>query len=283
VVAGLQVVVPRPAGAAPSASSAPGAAGVVIVRVESGLDSGWFKAVEASCPAGTVLYGGGGRISGGSGLVDLLQLLPGDPAAGDHVFRVAAIEGLPFAPRWRLHAAAVCGPPLAGIERVVSPASVLPASAVGTGAHAVCPAGKVVLSTGGLATSPAEAPLHWIRPMGNGTEVFAVVHRDDRVVPTTLASVGAVAICAPAPPGHEIVATGTQPTPQGLKVVNAWCPAGKVAVGGALTMFDPGGRGHHHFAGFVPEDGTDRSFRTEAEGPGGEDWALGSWAICIAA
>jgi hypothetical protein len=279
---GMPAVLPASVSATEAAGSAPAApgSGIVVVHAKSRLDSDWIRSVGASCPPDTVIYGGGGRVTSGSGVVDLLQLQPGDPQANDNTYWVTAIESSPYSLTWRVHAFAICGPPLAGLERVVSASSSLPAGAVTTGATAVCPAGKVVLSTGALATIPGEAPLFWIRPTGNGTEVFAVIHRDDRVTPSSLASVTAIALCAPAPAGHEVIATGTQPTPQGLKSVYAWCRNGKTVLGGGVTMSDATGQGHHHFAGFVPDTVTRRYILAEAEGPGGTDWALGSWAIC---
>jgi hypothetical protein len=281
-VVALAVVLPASVGATGAVGAAPAApgSGIVVVRVKSRFNSDWIRSAGASCPPDTVIYGGGGRVTSGSGVVDLLQLQPGDPAANDNTYWVTAIETSPYPLSWRVHAFAICGPPLAGLERVVSASSSLPAGGISTGATAVCPAGKVVLSTGALATIPGEAPLHWIRPMGNGTEVLAVIHRDDRVTPSSLASVTAVALCAPEPAGYGIIATGTQPTPQGLKSVYAWCRNGRMVLGGGLTMFDATGQGHHHFAGFVPDVVTRRYILTEAEGPGGTDWALGSWAIC---
>jgi hypothetical protein len=286
VVAGVAAVAfvvgaPTTLPASASAATAAPGSGIVVVGVESPSTSDPTRFAQATCPSGTVLYGGGGRITGGSGVVDLFQFQPGDPAVGDHAFRVTALESTPYQFTWRVHAFAICGPPLAGLERIVSAPSSLPVGATGTGALAVCPAGKVVISTGALATSPGEAPLHWIRPMSNGTEVFAVIHRDDRVTPTPVASVTAFALCAPAPPGYEIVASGTQPNPRGLKSVWAWCRDGQVALGGGLTMFDATGHGHHHFTGFIPDELFRQNIEVWAEGPGGTyDWAIASWALC---
>lgn len=280
VTVGMLVALPTSVSHAGAEEPDPPGSGIVVIEVLSPLNSEWIRSAAASCPHDKVIYGGGGRVTSGGGVVDLLQLQPGDPAANDHTYWVTAMESRPYSPTWRVRAFAICGPPITGLERVISASSSLPTGAVTTGATAVCPVGKVALSTGALATVPREAPLFWIRPTAGGKEVLAVIHRDDRVTPTPVATVTAIALCAPAPAGYEIIARATPADSHGLKSVFVWCRNGKVAYGGGVTMFDATDQGHQRVTGFVPEAVTRRYILAEAEGPGGTDWALGSWAIC---
>jgi hypothetical protein len=122
------------------ASSLAGATRITAATATDGNDA---KAVTATCPAGTLLTGASGLITGGVGNVVMDDLRPnGNPASS------VTVTGYEIDPdtSWSATAIALCAAPLPGLERVVS-TSVNNSS--NKSATATCPAGKKVIGLGG--------------------------------------------------------------------------------------------------------------------------------------
>jgi hypothetical protein len=104
------------------------------------------KSVTALCPAGTVTIGSGAAISGGSGDVELDDLLPAGEsvtAIGSEIFNGNS---------WNVKAYAICGNALPGLQ-IVSASSAN--TATNKNVTVACPAGTEVLTAAGEITGGA--------------------------------------------------------------------------------------------------------------------------------
>jgi hypothetical protein len=71
--------------------------------------------VTATCPAGKVLLGGGGEITGGFGEVLMDDMAP---VPFENKFTVTGYEDSAYAPNWTVTAYAICSAPRSGLERL---------------------------------------------------------------------------------------------------------------------------------------------------------------------
>jgi hypothetical protein len=92
-----------PAGPA-GPQGAPGVSGLEIVTVSSVSNSTVGKAIEASCPAGKKLLGGGAQLFGAPGSLALDESFPNGAAT----WRATAYEVAPTASNWTVTAYAIC-------------------------------------------------------------------------------------------------------------------------------------------------------------------------------
>jgi len=269
-----QVLGARPAAAAPAAR---------LVPAQSGPDSTELKTAEAKCPAGTVVYGGGGDIVGGGHEVFLQQL--DTFGYTDRFFAQAHEDADGYAGSWTLYAWAVCGPALPGMQYVSSrPAG----NSTGFKATTVtCPAGKKVLSVGGSAigylgplTTWRHTILDSLTPSADLTAVTVEGYEDEAGTAEAW-QVAASAICAYPRPNQQRITATTAAGPAD-KTRSVECPAATIpySAGGGLT--GAGGQAHldrlvpHHESG---QTGGDIDARTDQNGTTAA-WTASIYLIC---
>jgi hypothetical protein len=265
--------------ALPSLASAdlPGRVTVSDSEVSSGP-----KEVEVSCPVGTRVVGSGADIAGlpaGSGSVVLDDVIPRlDTEANPPVYKVTTYayeaQGGTSA-QWWLRAWAVCGDPH-GSSTTSSRESI--SSSNDKPVTVTCPAGKVVLGTGGSITG------------GHGNVVI------DAIVPTETTvtvrasevdfgyaarwTVRAYAVCGDEPGGREIESRATNPSSED-KGGNAPCDPGKVVFGAGFDLEEAAGG--TFIDDLIPTDSRVLTFAMEdwdGSDGNGRDWSLRSYAIC---
>ncbi|GAA1661348.1 hypothetical protein ACFQY4_15855 [Catellatospora bangladeshensis] len=223
-LAGSAVVVATPAVAV---------AGRVVVSATTPTDTA-SKIATVSCPAGTLLLGGGGDVVDGVGRVRLYRVGPSVwggqvMEAGAHQDPQSGVAPVPFAVTvW-----AICGTGVTGHE-IVNLRPAIPGYQLSGSASASCPAGKKVIGMGGGAHKSLLALLTGIRVDSALSTVTVDWHRrpDNQEISGTAY---VWAICVNPVPGQQRVsaqsATGTAD-----KLVFAYCPFGTEphAVGGGV-------------------------------------------------
>lgn len=112
--------------------------GLHEVEGESLTSSATFRTATATCPAGEKVYGAQGIIVTGNGNVSLDGLVP---SANLQSVTAFATEIGAYTQLWRLEAHAICGQPVANLQRVGPVFSSLTDSAASKPTAAFCPAG----------------------------------------------------------------------------------------------------------------------------------------------
>jgi hypothetical protein len=152
--------------------------GLQIVSAISAAGSEPFQGVSASCPAGKLAVGAGGRINSGGGQVALST-----QAEGSSFSTRTTAAGMEdpdgFAGTWSVTAFAVCVTPTSVLDlRIVKVQSASDATNIKS-AVALCPAGKRV--TGGTAFSSVPGVVQSVAPDGNRLQIQGIA-RNDSVV-----------------------------------------------------------------------------------------------------
>lgn len=238
-LAGVQLVTAGPASAV---------AGLVkVTSPGTTANSVSPKTATATCPTGKRILGGGGwLIETGTATRKLIltQLRPVQGTGGQSDrYVVTGAEAAPgISGNWLVQAYALCADPVAGM-RIVSTATASSSTAV-QATSAVCPGGTRALGSGASITNPqAQVALQVARASGPGDIVRAQA-REDADGYSGSWSVTAHAVCAPAPPGYEVV-FGESPErgSEAEKVAFAGCPAGKRVhgAGAAVSNTAPAG------------------------------------------
>jgi hypothetical protein len=221
----LLALVLMASGGGSASAAVVGAAGV---SASSSVDSSSVKSVTASCPAGKRVVGAGGSIGvlSGDGQVVMDDLRPNPTLTSVTVQGVEDETGL--AEIWALAAEAVCAYPPPGLERV-SATSPVDSNRV-KNLTASCPAGKLVVGTGGdINNGSGQVEMDDIRPNGTLTSV-TVQGIEDETGYAGLWSLTAYAICADPIAGLQRV-SATSPLDSNAKNVTATCPLGKRVLG----------------------------------------------------
>jgi hypothetical protein len=188
------------------------------------------KADLVPCPAGKLVTGGGGEITGGAGQVPLTQIFPADSSLTSFL-AVGEEDENGFAGNWFLRIYAICATPLPGLELVTLTAD----GGIGDADGLVvttdpCPAGKRVVGLGAeVGGGGGEVVLKELEPVANLTSARVTAVEDESEF-AGVWSLTAHAICATAPPGLELVSAATEPDSDTLGVT-ATCPAGKNLLG----------------------------------------------------
>ena len=249
-------------------------------------DSVAVKSVTATCPAGTVVYGGGGTVDGPAGAnVRLNGLRPVVSLLGLTGFESTATEDdTGNADDWSVRANAICGPELAGHQVVwqTSPRS----SDSSRGAIATCPHGKKAISAGAtVANGNGNVVLQFIMPNNNLDGASANAYEDETGYNGTW-QLTAYAVCANSLLGLELVVSASPIGEGGHQSVThqVECPDGKVVLGMGVYAFGgvPSLGELYLFWLFTSEDhpsaaivhaGTDETGFATA-------WFAGAYAIC---
>jgi hypothetical protein len=257
--------------------------GIQLIAATSATDSTAAKSATATCPAGTVVYGGGGHLFNVpdgdqvrlSGLRPLVTLL------GMTGFRASATEDdSGYNKAWSVTAYAICGPALAGWQ-VVWATSASASNQWGS-ATAHCPAGKKALSAGAeVSNGGRDVVLQLIVPDVSLGWVVGAAYEDETGYAGNW-QVTAYAVCANPPFGLQRV-QGT-PISQGVPVAAASCPAGFELTG--LGGYAAGGApsfGQVYLSSLYPVDAAPWQavgIGVDDETGFGDDWNVVSFAIC---
>jgi hypothetical protein len=256
--------------------------GRVLVSMTTVSDSSLWKQVSAECPAGKVILGGGGDITGGNHSVRIYWSDPywsGAPNA-THIWLVRAREdNWGYAGNWSLTAWAICGDQPAGYQIVHydHQGSITYSSVV-----APCPAGKKVIGAGAYSTDGWV--LDSVQPNSSLTSVTAEVYRDETTphVPEPVWVVAA-AICVNPLPGQQRVVSASAWDSSSLKQATAVCPAGTMthSTTGSIAT----GNGEAYLDSMTPVNlngsGTLVDAREDSTGYSG-NWSVTATAICAA-
>jgi hypothetical protein len=230
---------------------APAAAvgGLVVVSGVSPDGTAPGKSAHADCPAGKRVLGGGATVALADpkdrNKVRLAELRPVHPGSGADGYVAGALEGgAGGTGTWSVLVFAVCADPIAGLH-VVSGSGPL-GSATVQSAQARCSPGEVALGGGGLVRNPGfQADLRTVAPSASGDRFIVQGGEDVDGYPANW-SVVAYAMCAPRPPGYQIVASTSLGSPtDSRKATTSVCPVGKRVhgAGAATSPSAPGGLG----------------------------------------
>jgi hypothetical protein len=253
-----------------SARAAP-VTGVQLVTAASSYSSSFSKIVTSTCPPGKVALGGGGRVVDGDGYVFLTGMEP-----GPNTFKATALEqAVGHGGAWSLRAYVVCSDPVPGWE-LVQYQEWSPAGAREHQARVSCTAGRRVLGAGALVDFGVDTTLQWVRPgEQNGTGFVVAAGVADIIDPFRLT---AYAVCADAPNGYEISATGTAGYTGRLLQVSTQCTGNRKLLGAGLTKVD--GNGTSRVDGIFPISDLRTVWTVSRQPAANNRIHLGAWAIC---
>lgn len=240
------------------------------------------KSVSASCQLpGERVLGGGGRLFFGENGVALQLLFP-HPSNAYTVTAAERADG--FAGSWYVRSYVVCGTAVSGWEFRESGTTTLPTGARTKQATVRCSAGKVVLGTGGVvgdvnrgmsfsgvSPSPAKDEVT-VSATEDATDAFGVPNF----------AVGAYAICANEPPGHEVVVDFSQRADDNGIGLGVLCPAGKEVTGAGMLKGGDSGAAHTYSlwprqTANAGQGVVDTRLWTTTE----RTWFVYSFAICV--
>lgn len=238
-----QTAVPKGPGPAPS--PAPG--DIQFVRSTSETNTAREKSVEADCPSGTRLYGGGAQAVNGLGRVAIASARPQRIAStGIDRYSILAEERAPTgftkAHLWSVEAYAVCGPTLPGYQ-IVNADNSEPGAQVS--ATATCPAGTTVIGVGGSGLGGFGGfSLPDIHPNAAHTAVTVTTadFLGDGPYAGELQTV-ASAICAERPAGYVVIEAQTSGV-RGNPTLDISCPEGTSAWSAGVSVTDPTGQAY---------------------------------------
>lgn len=197
--------------------------GLERVAATSAPDSAAAKHVDAPCPAGKTLTGGGGTMNSADARVRLDSVIT--MSSSTQFAQTGALEGPGGnSGDWSVSAFAICAAS-ASVVSVASPRAADPFKIV----PARCPDGTRLTGLGGQITGAAGAAwLRWLRPNAGLTaaEVLGATHGSPPPWALT-----AHAICRTAATGSSLATATGPPDPAPAKSVTATCPAGTRVLG----------------------------------------------------
>ncbi|MBO4204531.1 hypothetical protein [Micromonospora echinofusca] len=255
--------------------AAPAAAVPGLIRQSStGPSNSLAKTQNQSCPAGSVLLGGGGIVTGASGQVGMDIMLP---LSGNTAFSVTGREDATgTSANWLLTSAVVCAPAPAGYT-VVSGSSAWMSSS--TNWHTVsCPIGTVAIGVGGAVNGAGNSELILEDLRINGTSVTVAGAEDETGFDSNW-QVQARAICATQPAGYEVRLDDSAYDSATSKSINVSCTSGKKVHGVGAEIV--GGDGQVRLtAVFASSDTTVTVSAVEDETGFSSNWKVRAYATC---
>jgi hypothetical protein len=240
-----------------------------------------FKTAEATCPAGTVVLGGGVDVLSGGGQVRVVSMIPFDNgAAADSYYGVAVEDSTGYAANWTMYTWAICGSGVTGWQKVsVTASSIGPV----VGTQATCPAGKKVIGTGAnIVGNVTKTFLNAVRPLTSAlTAVQAEAAREDTASGITV-TVTSHAICINPVPGQQVVTTMGLVDSASAKYTRVMCPTGTRLHGTGGALHGANGESTIDRIGLLGAgavEGADIEAREDETGFAGL-WRADAWAIC---
>jgi hypothetical protein len=223
--------------------------GVVIRTATSRQNSSSSNEVQAVCPAGTRVLGGGGKLNGTNGAgprggAMLVTSMPHKASVNgpDSWLVMGRERSSGFSGSWSVTATVVCGAQPAGYQIVRRFGDTELDRPSGGGAFtndavAPCPSGTKVLGMGAeLLFADGRTSIKAILPTAAGTSATAIgVLQAGFSAPLQMQ---AVAICATAPEGWQVVSSTSATQKKAFITQSASCPAGKRPIGAGVSNRD---------------------------------------------
>ena len=237
LLVGFQVVAP-----APAAAALPGA---VARSVQSDFDSAPAKTIEATCPPGTRVTGGSGRVTGITDHVVLTRMNPrhtNNPNVPDSYIVTALEDETEPDGQWAVTAFALCAAPLPGQTIVISRSPT--DSGHSEREIADCPAGRRAIGSG-VRVNGGAGQVHvtemTLGGFANGRTSSFVTAQENHDGFGGDWSLDAFAVCATIAPERQVYLSSFAPGPGSadLKVANVTCPAGMTVTGGGAEINEP--------------------------------------------
>jgi hypothetical protein len=249
------------------ASPANALAGLTRV-VSTSASNSVNKTQSATCPAGKVVVGGGGYVTGGVGQVGIERSVP--LSTGTAYSVTAREDGSGYAANWTVTAIAFCAPAIVGLTYVS--ATTAPSSLASRTVSSFCASGRSVIGTGAIISDGAgEVILDGVQPAADLKSVTASAYEDDSGYAGSW-SLTAVAVCAAAPTGlQRVVATSTS-TSTSPRSATATCPAGKSAQGAGIEFTGALGQ-------VRPDDLNATATAVTATGYEDDNGFVGNWSV----
>ncbi|HEY3765642.1 MAG TPA: hypothetical protein VGL44_10840 [Gaiellales bacterium] len=229
VMPGVAALVAVTATSASAAATAPPGYRIVRTANLAAPPSIFNTTGQASCPTGTVPWGGGVSMSNGFAAVGT-SINTSEPVAGSWRARVNNASGT--AQSFRVDV--ICAKQPKGYKVAFASADNPPHD--NTPATASCPTGTVVLSGGALSTSDTTAEA--ITSLGpNGSHGYSAFIANTSNVDQHLT---VFAVCAAKPPKYAIVSQSVSDMGPDDPVETPVCPAGTSVLGGGFKVAAPG-------------------------------------------
>jgi hypothetical protein len=231
--------------AAPASAALPGA---VARSAQSAFDSAPAKTIEATCPPGTRVTGGSGRVTGITDHVVLTRMQPrhtNNPAVPDSYIVTAIEDETAPAGQWAVTAFALCADPLPGQTIVISRS---PTDSGNSEREIVdCPTGRRAIGSGVRVNGGAGQVHITEMTMGgfaNGrTSTFATARENHDGFGGDW-SLDAFAVCANIDPDRHVYLSSFAPGADSAdrKVADVTCPPGMRVTGGGAEINESSSR-----------------------------------------
>lgn len=266
--------------AASPAMAVPGLIVTIDWSDETGSEG--FKSAQATCPAGTVVLGGGADILDGAGQVRLASLIPFDNGINKDTFFGAAVEQLGFSGNWTMYTWAICGSGVTGWQKVTN--TVESDGTVNViGSTVSCPAGKKVIGTGANITGNVNFTfLDTVQPTSSSlASAYAEGAREETATDKVI-KINTHAICINPIPGQQLVTATTGYNSNSAKYVSVNCPAGTKLHGTGGSISGALGQAAIDRVGLIglgAVEGADIEAREDLTGYTGT-WSATAFAIC---
>jgi hypothetical protein len=256
--------------------------GLVRVAASSAYDSTSPKRVQAYCPAGKSVIGGGAEIVDGQG--DVLLTAAQFFGLSQSFFAEAYEQRTGFTGNWSINVYALCANPLPGLVQVIG--AVDAGNSTNPKFKSVsCPTGKQLLSTGFriIGNAVGEVGLTFLIPDASLTTVHLGAHELGGFGTLRNWGMQVEGMCADPIPGLERISVTSAADSISPKSSRAICPAGKRATGVGAETGGLGWRGA--IEALKPNNLTPTSATATGveHGSYSGDWTVTSHVICATA
>ena len=254
----------------PASPAAAQVAGRDVVTVNTALTSD-NKSITANCDSGQRVIGGSAWLVRADGDVRIVDMIP----RTDYLYVFAREDEDGTSASWQLFASAVCADPIPGMDIVERTSTV--SSDPWNSVAADCTGGDQLLGTGyRVNNGNGQVGLDDLK-VTSSTRLTVWAYEDGAGYGSNW-SVTAFAVCAPAPAGLEIVSEESTGTSDDTAALGAFCPNGKVTLGGGGQVDGGGGQviiddlykseDEYRIRAYEDDDGTNNV------------WHLHAYAIC---
>jgi hypothetical protein len=254
----------------PASPASAQVAGRDVVTVNTTLTSD-NKSITANCDSGQRVIGGSAWLVRADGDVRIVDMIP----RTDYLYAFAREDEDGTNASWQLFASAVCADPIPGMDIVERTSTVT--SDPWNSVAADCTGGDQLLGTGyRVNDGNGQVGLDDLK-VTSSTRLTVWAYEDGTGYGSNW-SVTAFAVCAPAPAGLEIVSEESTGTSDDTAALGAFCPNGKITLGGGGQVDGGGGQviiddlykseDEYRIRAYEDDDGTNNV------------WHLHAYAIC---
>jgi hypothetical protein len=256
---------------APASPASAEVAGREIVTENTGRTLGG-KSITASCDPGQRVIGAAAWMVNAGAEVRISAVIPRE----DYVYASASVDEDGTIHAWDLYVSAICADEISGMD-IIEETSTL-TSGPGNGVTAPCTGNDKLLGTGFSMSSGDTVQVGVERVEARESELYVYAHEDDTGYANTW-EVTAYAICAPAPPGYELIARIGTDTTDYVRSQTAACSTDKEVLG--VGGWVHGGYGQVLIEDFYHDDDEVRITAFEDDNGTGSLWHVHAYAICV--